>query len=715
MQDSFAMAGRHHVVRCLLAAGSAAAFPSYRLKVPMGNKVACYDGADGCAVGSDSLGEPASVCRGLGHATCAGGTFPLSAFGQALEDAGYAWTQELCQADSDGDGQTNGQELGDPCCQWTEGSTASAYMATFNPSHPGDASSSQGADYVVPVCGEATAPGMLAPHIGGFNHWEEQRVVDFRIKNFSIPPQRTVYKDFVFNLPDTDHGIFHIVYGEAIVDQPAHLHHYVIQGCSQRVPDHLQGVPLSADDIPEDCGGPPGPKPGRPYTGWAPGNSIWDFPTYAGSPIGEQADTVAFRVNVHFTDGDLNPGAVSQDGFRIFYTPDLRNYTVDITTPIWLASASRVVIPQAASRWFITRTCTVVASCSDLPDEEGMAQFGLTCSMLSFICTGGSQYSYLVRQLCPVTCGITSCSGFDKDGNIPVVGVNFHGHLLASEMYQTLSRNGSMIDMGSAAAWHYDDQVWHSLLSLNFSLRVGDVLQSTCVYDSTERPGPTKMGTETVDEMCIIGLSTLRHMSAETPQAAFACQGKAWAGQLGAEEDGMQVALAHPWQESSSVWNPAVSGLVQGAPITPEHLCPAGSQARPWACGNGTSQCCEEKSKAQCGSAEDGSTSQLVGLTEPCRLRNDGRVSYTYMCCEPFTMNATTATSGTAGLGTSVTATSTTTPPPLGQSADSEDKAPATSEAARQDGEGDISAGERRSGGGLLAAAASTAAAFAAA
>jgi hypothetical protein len=28
----------------------------------------------------------------------------------------YKWTQTLCLADSDGDGQSNGQELGDPCC-----------------------------------------------------------------------------------------------------------------------------------------------------------------------------------------------------------------------------------------------------------------------------------------------------------------------------------------------------------------------------------------------------------------------------------------------------------------------------------------------------------------------------------------------------------------------------------------------------------------------
>ena len=41
---------------------------------------------------------------------------------------------KLCCADSDGDGQTNGHELGDDCCVWTQGA-APAFSA--NISHPG--------------------------------------------------------------------------------------------------------------------------------------------------------------------------------------------------------------------------------------------------------------------------------------------------------------------------------------------------------------------------------------------------------------------------------------------------------------------------------------------------------------------------------------------------------------------------------------------------
>lgn len=35
---------------------------------------------------------------------------------QDFKNAGKKWTVDLCKKDSDGDGFTNGQELGDPSC-----------------------------------------------------------------------------------------------------------------------------------------------------------------------------------------------------------------------------------------------------------------------------------------------------------------------------------------------------------------------------------------------------------------------------------------------------------------------------------------------------------------------------------------------------------------------------------------------------------------------
>ncbi len=58
---------------------------------------------------------------GVGHQRSQGGG-PRNPFGVDFQAAGYTWTTELCQKDSDGDGLTNGRELGDPSCTWTKGS-----------------------------------------------------------------------------------------------------------------------------------------------------------------------------------------------------------------------------------------------------------------------------------------------------------------------------------------------------------------------------------------------------------------------------------------------------------------------------------------------------------------------------------------------------------------------------------------------------------------
>ncbi|TMW61159.1 hypothetical protein Poli38472_013622 [Pythium oligandrum] len=61
----------------------------------------------------------------------------LNEFGEDWNKLGKgSWTKKYCMADSDGDGYTNGQELGDPCCEWTPTKTGS--LITEGISHPSD-------------------------------------------------------------------------------------------------------------------------------------------------------------------------------------------------------------------------------------------------------------------------------------------------------------------------------------------------------------------------------------------------------------------------------------------------------------------------------------------------------------------------------------------------------------------------------------------------
>lgn len=70
----------------------------------------------------------------LGHVNKNGGG-PLNVFGEAFRDHKFTWSLEMCLGDADGDGATNGMELGDACCTWKEGDRA---PRSWGLSHPGD-------------------------------------------------------------------------------------------------------------------------------------------------------------------------------------------------------------------------------------------------------------------------------------------------------------------------------------------------------------------------------------------------------------------------------------------------------------------------------------------------------------------------------------------------------------------------------------------------
>jgi hypothetical protein len=271
------------------------ALPSFGTKIPNGELVPCPSSVfaltpDGCT--------PSGLCLGLGHWNCGGlqadtdvyiddegnRILSLNPFGEDWRKQGFVWTRELCEMDSDGDGYTNGQELGDPCCTWEQGdiSTSLDSIDGFFPSHPGMDDDipppTDGFVYdKISLCGvvveDDTGTGkdvtgedssqedevQTDPQDNEestnvdqyYNPGEERASLEFRMKPYDIPVRATTYVDFVFNLPEDFPPMVHIVYGEVLNSQPKHLHHFVMTGCRRRHDPSQEGLPTASP--PDDC------------------------------------------------------------------------------------------------------------------------------------------------------------------------------------------------------------------------------------------------------------------------------------------------------------------------------------------------------------------------------------------------------------------------------------------------------------------------------
>ena len=182
------------------AAGLAQGMPSFRERLPNAYGVECPgDHWEGCT----STG----LCMGLGHTQCAGGG-ALGAFGVSFLQHGYEWTTDMCEDDADGDGQSNGRELGDPCCLWEPRATLpaayEALMASWHKTHPGDPAHTSRSDVADALCDAYGPDDVVRDYPGFFTPNETARAVNYSyeltVANYEIPAWRTIYADFIWDV-----------------------------------------------------------------------------------------------------------------------------------------------------------------------------------------------------------------------------------------------------------------------------------------------------------------------------------------------------------------------------------------------------------------------------------------------------------------------------------------------------------------------------------
>ena len=112
-------------------------------------------------------------------------------------------------------------------------------------------------------------------------------------------------------------------------------------------------------------------------------------------------------------------------------------------------------------------------------------------------------------------------------------------------MYQSVLKgdSGESIDLGSMRFWTYDDEKAIPVDSKNVSIVEGDVLSTTCVYDTLSKAKDTEFGLSTFDEMCLNALGAELDTDIDQNYGwAFLCEdGYMWSGELDLKTSGISI------------------------------------------------------------------------------------------------------------------------------------------------------------------------------
>ncbi|XP_041368429.1 uncharacterized protein LOC121382865 [Gigantopelta aegis] len=277
--------------------------------------------------------KPNFIWRGVGHRNVLGGG-KLNPFGKDFKQV-KKWTRELCRKDSDGDGRTNGQELGDPDCIWSPGQFPTRVT---NITHPGVCDPWDGAKcktkniWVSCDAGEFKCDAINDPAV---------KSVTLRYPPTKVPPTETNYMCMNFDLPKDDD--YHVIATMPFINNTDVMHHIILYGCADDL--QITSEPYQCYMTPQGC---------TEVLGiWTLGMTGECLYKDAGYHIG-RTGTKKAALQFHWTNPELKKDYVDSSGLTLLYTPNRRKYDAGIfmTGNIWLE------IPPGKARVMQTSVCT---------------------------------------------------------------------------------------------------------------------------------------------------------------------------------------------------------------------------------------------------------------------------------------------------------------------------------------------------------------------
>lgn len=261
-------------------------------------------------VNADKVRNPcggSKIWAGVGHRDPAGGG-SRNFFGIDFASNDMRWTVALCNLDSDGDGRTNGEELGDPNCVWKIGDLPSR---TVNITHPG-------------ICEPLTSPKChvanswlqcLSPATCPELSYSDILNTSYRFPNTRIPVGSKNYYCKMFALPSD--RIYDVVGYEAVLDNEMAAHHMILYGCGRMVDFTNDTWSCNMGRAMDGCV--------DPIALWSLGLGKICYARQFGIRVGNVTSAYKLAIlQIHWNNMEAKSDYYDSSGIRIFYTQKLR-------------------------------------------------------------------------------------------------------------------------------------------------------------------------------------------------------------------------------------------------------------------------------------------------------------------------------------------------------------------------------------------------------
>ncbi|XP_043326009.1 dopamine beta-hydroxylase [Cervus canadensis] len=293
---------------------------------------------------------------------------------------------------------------------------------------------------------------LLKPNISQPALPADTRTMEIRAPDVLIPGQETTYWCYISELP-AGFPRHHIVMYEPIVTEgnEALVHHMEVFQCAAEVESvpHFSG-PCDSKMKPERLN-----YCRHVLAAWALGAKAFYYPEEAGLAFGGPGSSRFLRLEVHYHNPLMIKGRRDSSGIRLYYTATLRRFDAGIME-LGLVYTPVMAIPPQETAFVLTGYCT---------DK---------CTQLALPASG-----------------------------IHIFASQLHTHLTGRKVVTVLARDGrerEVVNRDNHYSPHFQEI---RMLKKVVSVHPGDVLITSCTYNTEDRRLATVGGFGILEEMCV--------------------------------------------------------------------------------------------------------------------------------------------------------------------------------------------------------------------